>query len=100
MCLCAAVQELVPHISDGAAASLLQDLLLPALLPLLDDPSTAPGTFPIAAQLVGAAAATGAVPSAAMNVDGAVAANGNGMIEHSSAADALLSKMAEVLDDR
>jgi hypothetical protein len=35
-----------------------------------------------------------------MNVDGAVAANGNGMIEHSSAADALLSKMAEVLDDR
>lgn len=93
------MQELVPHIG-GAAAGLLQDLLLPALLPLLDDPSTAPGAFPIAAQLVGAAATTGGVPAAAMDLDGAVAANGNGVAGHSSAADTMLAKMAEVLDDR
>lgn len=83
----------------------MQELLLPALIPLLDDPSTAAGAFPIAAQLVAAAAAVpGSISSngpAAMDVDGAAAAaNGNGVAEHSSAAAVLLSKMAQVLDDR
>jgi hypothetical protein len=98
------LQELVPHIG-GAAAGLMQELLLPALLPLLDDPSTAAGAFPIAAQLVAAAAAGGSGGSsgvAAMEADGAAAAaaNGNGVCGHSSAADVLLSKMDAVLDDR
>jgi hypothetical protein len=83
----------------------MQDLLLPALLPLLDDPSTAAGAFPIAAQLVAAAAAAAGGVSSAMDVDGTSAAavangNGNGLCGHSSAADVLLSKMSEVLDDR
>lgn len=97
------LQELVPHMG-GAAASLMQELLLPSLLPLLDDPSTAAGAFPIAAQLVAAAAAeatTGSRGPTAMDVDGAAAAaNGNGVCEHSSATDVLLSRMAAVLDDR
>lgn len=89
----------------GAAASLMQELLLPSLLPLLDDSSTAAGAFPIAAQLVTAAAAveasTGSRGPTAMEVDAvAAAANGNGVCEHSNATDVLLSKMAAVLDDR
>jgi hypothetical protein len=98
------LQELVPHIG-GAAATLMQELLLPSLIPLLDDPSTASGAFPIAAQLVAAAvAAPGSISNgpAAMEVDGgaAAAASGNGVVGHTSAADVLLSKMAGVLDDR
>lgn len=77
----------------------MQDLLLPALLPLLDDPSTAAGASPIAAQLVAAAAASGGMATA-MELDGAAAANGNGVGGHSSAADVMLAKMSEVLDDR
>lgn len=89
----------------GASAILLQDLLLPSLIPLLDDPATAAGAFPIAAQLVAAAVTAPGSSSngpAAMEVDGgaAAAANGNGVAGHTGAADVLLSKMAGVLDDR
>jgi hypothetical protein len=68
-------------------------MLLPALLPLLDDPATSAGAFRIAAQLAAAAAAAaGGAPAAA---------NGNGVAHDSSGpADVLLSKMAAVLDDR
>jgi hypothetical protein len=86
----------------------MQQLLLPSLLQLLDDPSTAPGAFPIAARLVAAAAQEAAAgPSsngaAAMEVDGAAHSNGNGVaadVQPGDAAGALLMKMQEVLDDR
>jgi hypothetical protein len=89
----------------GASAILMQDVLLPSLIPLLDDPATAAGAFPIAAQLVAAAVTAPGSSSngpAAMEVDGgaAAAANGNGVAGHTGAADVLLSKMAGVLDDR
>jgi hypothetical protein len=87
----------------------MQQLLLPSLLQLLDDPSTAPGAFPIAARLVAAAAqeaVTGASSNgaaAAMEVDGVGHSNGNGVVaagQGGDAAGALLVKMQEVLDDR
>ncbi|KAF6252628.1 hypothetical protein COO60DRAFT_1552102 [Scenedesmus sp. NREL 46B-D3] len=101
------LQELVINVG-GSAARLMQQLLLPSLLQLLDDPSTAPGAFPIAARLVAAAAleAAGGLRSngaAAMEVDGAAHSNGNGVAvegQPGDAAGALLAKMQEVLDDR
>jgi hypothetical protein len=101
------LQELVVYIG-GSAARLMQQLLLPSLLQLLDDPNTAPGAFPIAARLVAAAAqeAAGGASSngaAAMEVDGAVYSNGNGVVaggQQGDAAGALLAKMQEALDDR
>jgi hypothetical protein len=103
----------VTHLGGGAA-QLMQGVLLPALLPLLDDPSTAAGAFPIAAQLV-AAAASSSSDGSAMEVDQAttngpgpeVLADGNGLCHAvaagggapGGAAAALLSKMAAALDD-
>jgi hypothetical protein len=102
------LQELVVF-TGGSAARLMQQLLLPSLLELLADPSTAPGAFPIAARLVAAAAAEEAAAgvssngAAAMEVDGVAHSNGNGVADYAYAGDAagaLLMKMQEVLDDR
>lgn len=49
------LQELSSH-ADGAAAPMLEQLLLPSLLTLLRHSDTAAGILPIAAQIVGAAA--------------------------------------------
>lgn len=84
------LQELVLHLGD-AAADILQQLLLPALVGLLDEPDTAAGALPIAAQLVAAAA-----PHAAA----ACCGNGNGLASPAGAVALLLAKMAGVLDDR
>lgn len=95
------LQELVIHIG-GSAARLMQQLLLPSLLQLLDDPNAAAGAFPIAARLVAAAAEEAAGSgAAAMDVDGVAAySNGNGTAGHGDTSQALLAKMQEVLDDR
>jgi hypothetical protein len=74
----------------------MQQLLSPSLLPLLDNPDTAAGVLPIAAQLA-AAAVTGGDASRTLHHHGN--GNGNGMMPAASA-DALLMRMAELLDDR
>eukprot|EP00879_Flechtneria_rotunda_P029188 GHRR01031468.1.p1 GENE.GHRR01031468.1~~GHRR01031468.1.p1 ORF type:complete len:508 (+),score=226.57 GHRR01031468.1:2668-4191(+) len=101
------LQELVTNLGPSAA-QLMEQLLLPALLPLLDDAGTVAGALPIAARLVAEAATAGAAyggGSSVANMDGQsqhtrhVQSNGNGVV-HDSPANALLVKMAEALDDR
>lgn len=87
------LQEIV--ISGGPAAHLMQQLMLPTLLQLMDDPATAAGAMPIAARLVAAtvmhgnAAAVHGNGVSAMDVDGGA-----------GAATAVLARMQDVLDDR
>lgn len=93
------LQELV--ITAGPAAQLMQQLLLPALLRLMDDPGTAAGAMPMAARLVAAAAAAGysGPGAAAAHVDGngVSAMDVDGDVDASTA---VLARIQDVLDDR
>eukprot|EP00775_Hariotina_reticulata_P013804 gene13804-13925_t len=87
------LQELVQNRGPGAAG-VMQQLLFPSLLPLLDAPDTAAGALPIAAQLAAAVAAAGGDSHDVIHYG-----NGNGVIG-AGGADSLLMRMAELLDDR
>jgi hypothetical protein len=116
---CLAALQLLQQLAEAAgpaAARLLWDLLLPKLQPLLQDRDTAPGALPVAARLLGQAAAAAAA-SAAVGASGAGfgavpaanggSSNGNGVasgmdIDEAEAAGAaqLLHHLVSLLDDR